>query len=106
MALILSNSRVDEIVRQAMRERAPAMYYELQAAGELEAVVADRVREYDEQMDEEMNRALDLISSTHDPSKIEDAIKTADANLRAASDLALSQALEFPESAALPSLTE
>lgn len=106
MALIPTSQQVDQIVRQAMRERAPAMYYELQAAGALEEAVAERVREYDAQTIEAMDRALDLISSAHDPSKIEDAIKTADANLRAATEMSLSQALEFPPSAALPSPTE
>lgn len=94
MALIPTPYRVEQMIRQAMQDKAPQMYATLSASNALDAEVEDRLATFESQMSDAMNDALNKSMLNPDA---EEAILEIDRDLRAATENALAIVLEFPE---------
>jgi hypothetical protein len=96
MAYIPTGEKVADMVRQAMRDRAPGLYRELKRSGALEEAIEERVRMFDEAISLAMNQTLTAVSRPVPPHMAEEQNQDAEARLRAMTEAALALALEFP----------
>lgn len=94
MAAVPTERQVQQMVRQAMRDRAPSMYAELSASGELERVVQGRVEMFDE-----IFYGISAGAATKALSSdllLEERVQRLEQADRGAVEQALAVALEFP----------
>lgn len=100
MAAVPTNSQVRQMVLQAMQSQAPEMYLSLQASGELERAVNDRVDLFDQTFSELSNQGTSKMLRSNLP--FEEGVRLLEETDRSAVEQALSVALEFPSDATFP----
>lgn len=98
MAYIPSPPQVAKMVRQAMKDRAPAMFNQLRAEGKLTQVVDECVRQFEEIVDAQMNEATSLHLDQKRAEMVGHEATVAALNQAQASavEQALATILEFP----------
>jgi len=92
MAAVPTLGQVHEMVMQAMRDLAPAMYRELLANGELERTVQERVESFDQIFSELSSAATRKAQQL----PLEEGMRGLEEADRSAVEQALAVALEFP----------
>jgi hypothetical protein len=81
-----------------MKEQAPGMFASLSASGQLDAARDERVAMFEDQTSSAVSEAAAQHLTTSNKASPEERAQLIDQMLRQASEIALSQVLEFPQS--------
>ena len=92
--MILTEQTLAPLIKQAMREKAPEMYRELTASGEIEQVIADRATAAMESYATAVSAARDETLTSKKGHQ--ESVQAMTAARSEAQRIALDQAVEFP----------
>ena len=95
MAYTPTQKQVQDMVNQAMKDRAPLMYAELKANGQLAKVLQDRASQFQEQVFRADDQSCDRVNRSD--LGFEEKVQEREADHRRAVEAALAQATEFED---------